>query len=131
LSIDVHAFPDYLKGRLATAIRDIEFSTRTHNVLDREQIVYVGDLVSSSEGELSALWGFGKKCLREVKAYLGPELKLGMQVSGWSHQTARDFQKFTKAAGWSESKAEGGSARTSKAAPIDILRDVQSLPEPV
>lgn len=95
-------------------------------MLARENIVYVGDLVGWSEAELLKLWGFGKKCLREIKAYLAPELELGMQLAGWSHETAEDFNKVV----WEEGRQPVIiKIREAWSELVAASRDVQSLSE--
>jgi len=125
---DVHLLPHQLKAKLAVAIRDIEFTTHTYNILAREGIIYVGDLIEWPETELLRLWGFGKKSLSEIKAFLGSELRLGMELDGWSHQTAEEFKTIVNGEG---QETLDGDARNSWCEPLDRPRDLHSEPEDV
>ena len=128
MAYDVHLLPDRLKAKLAIAIRDVEFTTHTHTVLAQEGIIYVGDLIEWSEAELSRLWGFGKKSLSEIKAFLGSNLRLGMELDGWSHQTAEEFKTIGNGEGRETPDGEVGSGWGE---PLDRPPDVQSLPEDI
>ncbi len=51
-------------------IEELELGVRSYNCLKRVGIETIGDLVSKSEGELSAIPNFGKKSIEEVKESL-------------------------------------------------------------
>jgi DNA-directed RNA polymerase subunit alpha len=51
-------------------IEELDFSVRTKNCLDRENIQTIGDLVKRTEEDLMALRNFGHKSLNEVKEKL-------------------------------------------------------------
>ena len=51
-------------------IEELELGVRSYNCLKRVGIETIGDLVSKSEGELSAIPNFGKKSIEEVKETL-------------------------------------------------------------
>jgi len=51
-------------------ISTIHFSTRTHNILIRNNIRTIGDLISLSPAEFPYLLGMGKKTLKEIQAQL-------------------------------------------------------------
>src|SRR6185312_12408702 len=88
---------DELKVRLAKRIRDVEFSVRTHNALYREDVVFVGDLVQRSEDQVLGISGLGCKSLAEIKAYLAPDLALGMRLVGWSREAGLALERDIKA----------------------------------
>jgi len=59
-------------------------SVRCSNALYKAKIIYIGDLIATSESELLRLQNFGKKCLDEIKQSLLPlNLRVGMDVPGW------------------------------------------------
>ena len=65
-------------------IEDLELSVRSQNCLKCENIVYVGDLVQKTEGEMLKTPNFGKKSLNEIKTVLANMgLRFDMSVNGW------------------------------------------------
>jgi DNA-directed RNA polymerase alpha subunit len=65
-------------------VDELELSLRSMNCLKNNNIVYIGDLVGCSDGELLRSPNFGKKSLREVKEILktrGLELNSGLKFS--------------------------------------------------
>jgi hypothetical protein len=70
---------------LFTRIDELEFSVRSANCLKNDDIVYIGDLVQKTEGEMIRTPNFGRNSLNEVKAVLtGMGLHFGMEVPGWA-----------------------------------------------
>ena len=62
-------------GRQASAMDDIlieelELGVRSYNCLKRVGVETIGDLISKTEAELSAIPNFGKKSIEEVKENL-------------------------------------------------------------
>jgi hypothetical protein len=65
-------------------IRELELSSKAFNALRNDNVVYLGDLVQKSEGELLRTPSFGRKALTEVKEVLAPlGLHVGTEVPGW------------------------------------------------
>lgn len=57
--------------KLNAAVDSLSFSTRTMNVLEKNNIKIVRDLSSLTEEELSGLEGMGEKGLKEIKKAIG------------------------------------------------------------
>ncbi|MDC0864452.1 DNA-directed RNA polymerase subunit alpha [Rickettsiaceae bacterium] len=69
---------------LLKKVDELELSVRSRNCLQNDNIVYIGDLVSKTEGEMLRTQNFGRKSLNEIKDVLATfNLKFGMEVSGW------------------------------------------------
>lgn len=77
--------PSELMQKLNTKVDDLEFSVRTANCLENQNIRFVGELVHRSETELLfKIKNFGRKSLKEVKDMLAERgLSLGMNVGNW------------------------------------------------
>jgi hypothetical protein len=57
-------------------------------------IVYIGDLIQKSEGEMLRTPNFGRKSLNEIKEVLaGMGLHLGMDIPGWPPENIEDLAK--------------------------------------
>ena len=68
-----------------TKIRELELSVRSAAVLERANIVYIGDLVQMTETEFLGLRNSGRKSLNEIKEVLAQMgLHLGMELPDWS-----------------------------------------------
>jgi Bacterial RNA polymerase, alpha chain C terminal domain len=75
-------------------VDDLAFSVRSANCLKNDDIVYVGDLVLKTEGEMMRTPNFGRKTLNEIKetlAHMG--LHLGMDVPGWPPENIEALAK--------------------------------------
>ncbi|MCH9666208.1 MAG: DNA-directed RNA polymerase subunit alpha [Gammaproteobacteria bacterium] len=82
--ISMKADSDQVDGVFLKPVEDLELSARSANCLSRENIEYVGDLVSQTETQLLGKPSFGKKSLQEIKDILKEMgLSLGMQVDNW------------------------------------------------
>lgn len=69
---------------LLRKVDDLELSVRSMNCLKGENIVYIGDLVQKSEGEMLRTPNFGRKSLNEIKEVLSQMgLSFDMQIPGW------------------------------------------------
>jgi len=69
---------------LLRKVDELELSVRSANCLKNDNIVYIGDLVQKSEGEMLRTPNFGRKSLNEIKEVLAQMgLHLGMDVPGW------------------------------------------------
>jgi hypothetical protein len=65
-------------------VDEFELSVRAANCLKNDNIVYIGDLVQKTEGELLRTPNFSRRTLDEVKEVLGPlGLHLGTDIPGW------------------------------------------------
>lgn len=79
---------------LLRKVEELELSVRSMNCLRNENIIYIGDLVAKSEGELLRTPNFGRKSLNEIKevlVHLG--LDLGMRVDGWPPENIEELAK--------------------------------------
>jgi DNA-directed RNA polymerase subunit alpha len=59
------------KESFETDINTLSFSTRTNNVLEKNNIKTVRDLIALSENELKSLEGMGEKGVKEIKKAIG------------------------------------------------------------
>jgi DNA-directed RNA polymerase subunit alpha len=89
------AEPEFPFNRnLLRKVEELELSVRSMNCLRNENIIYIGDLVAKSEGELLRTPNFGRKSLNEIKevlVHLG--LDLGMRVEGWPPENIEELAK--------------------------------------
>lgn len=79
---------------LLRKVEELELSVRSMNCLRNENIIYIGDLIAKSEGELLRTPNFGRKSLNEIKevlVHLG--LDLGMKVDGWPPENIEELAK--------------------------------------
>ncbi|MFW0776408.1 MAG: DNA-directed RNA polymerase subunit alpha [Rickettsiales bacterium] len=71
-----------------------ELSVRATNCLKNDNIVYVGDLVQKTEGEMLKTPNFGRKSLNEIKEKLAKiGLKFGMEVQGWPPENIEELAR--------------------------------------
>jgi hypothetical protein len=83
-------FSPHLLQRLS----DLGLSVRTANCMQRENIVYIGDLVQLSESQMLKFQNLGRKSLFELKDVLsGFGLRFGMEVSGWPPENIEALSK--------------------------------------
>jgi DNA-directed RNA polymerase subunit alpha len=69
---------------LLKKVNELDLSLRASNCLARENIIYIGDLVTRSEADLLKTPNFGRKSLNEINELLKPMgLYLGMEVKEW------------------------------------------------
>jgi DNA-directed RNA polymerase subunit alpha len=79
---------------LLKKVDELELSVRSANCLKNDNIVYIGDLIQKSEGEMLRTPNFGRKSLNEIKEVLAQMgLHLGMEVSGWPPDNIDDLAK--------------------------------------
>jgi DNA-directed RNA polymerase subunit alpha len=91
-SDDIEKLP--FDSNLLKKVDELELSVRSYNCLKNENIVYVGDLVSKTEGEMLKTPNFGRKSLNEIKELLfALGLKFGMQVPGWPPENLAELAK--------------------------------------
>ena len=71
-----------------------ELSVRSMNCLKNDNIIYIGDLVQKSEGEMLRTPNFGRKSLNEIKEVLtGMSLYLGMEIPNWPPDNIAEMSK--------------------------------------
>jgi DNA-directed RNA polymerase subunit alpha len=79
---------------LLRKVDELELSVRSANCLKNDNIVYIGDLVQKSEGEMLRTPNFGRKSLDEIKEVLAQMgLNLGMQIPNWPPENIEDLAK--------------------------------------
>ena len=59
--------PEFNKN-LLRKVDELELSVRSMNCLKNDNIIYIGDLVQKSEGEMLRTPNFGRKSLNEIKS---------------------------------------------------------------
>ncbi len=91
---EVSLEPEFNKNLLKT-IDELELSVRSYNCLKNENIIYVGDLVSRSEGEMLKTANFGRKSLNELKDNLkAMGLGFGMKLTNWPPKNLEELLKL-------------------------------------
>jgi DNA-directed RNA polymerase subunit alpha len=79
---------------LLKKVDELELSVRSANCLKNDNIVYIGDLIQKSEGEMLRTPNFGRKSLNEIKEVLAQMgLHLGMEVTGWPPDNIEELAK--------------------------------------
>lgn len=79
---------------LLRKVDELELSVRSANCLKNDNIVYIGDLVQKTEGEMLRTPNFGRKSLNEIKEVLKfMNLELGMDVENWPPENIEDLAK--------------------------------------
>ena len=79
---------------LLKKVDELELSVRSANCLKNDNIVYIGDLILKSEGEMLRTPNFGRKSLNEIKEVLAQMgLHLGMEVHGWPPENIEELAK--------------------------------------
>src|ERR1700722_7194313 len=79
---------------LLRKVDELELSVRSANCLKNDNIIYIGDLVQKSEGEMLRTPNFGRKSLNEIKEVLQQMgLNLGMQITNWPPENIEDLAK--------------------------------------
>ena len=88
----VDPFP--FNRNLLRKVDELELSVRSANCLKNDNIVYIGDLIQKSEGEMLRTPNFGRKSLNEIKEVLAEMgLHLGMDVPNWPPENIEDLAK--------------------------------------
>ena len=71
-----------------------ELSVRATNCLKNDNIVYVGDLVQKTEGEMLKTPNFGRKSLNEIKEKLAKiGLRFGMEIPSWPPENIEELAR--------------------------------------
>ena len=79
---------------LLKKVDELELSVRSMNCLKNDNIIYIGDLVQKSEGEMLRTPNFGRKSLNEIKEVLtGMSLYLGMEIPNWPPENIAEMSK--------------------------------------
>lgn len=79
---------------LLKKVDELELSVRSANCLKNENIVYIGDLVRKTEGEMLRTPNFGRKSLNEIKEVLSEMgLRFGMEVDSWPPENIDELAK--------------------------------------
>ena len=85
--------PQFNKN-LLKKVDELELSVRSANCLKNDNIIYIGDLVQKSEGEMLRTPNFGRKSLNEIKEVLtGMSLYLGMEIPNWPPDNIAEMSK--------------------------------------
>jgi len=85
--------PEFNKN-LLRKVDELELSVRSMNCLKNDNIIYIGDLVQKSEGEMLRTPNFGRKSLNEIKEVLNSmSLYLGMEIPNWPPDNIAELSK--------------------------------------
>jgi DNA-directed RNA polymerase subunit alpha len=79
---------------LLKKVDELELSVRSANCLKNDNIVYIGDLIQKTEGEMLRTPNFGRKSLNEIKEVLAQMgLHLGMDIENWPPENIEELAK--------------------------------------
>ncbi len=79
---------------LLRKVDELELSVRSQNCLKNDNIVYIGDLVIKTEGEMLKTPNFGRKSLNEIKEVLSNmNLSFGMNIPEWPPEKIEELAK--------------------------------------
>jgi len=79
---------------LLRKVDELELSVRSANCLKNDNILYIGDLVRKTEGEMLRTPNFGRKSLNEIKEVLSHMgLHLGMEIEEWPPENIEELTK--------------------------------------
>ena len=85
--------PEFNKN-LLKKVDELELSVRSMNCLKNDNIIYIGDLVQKTEGEMLRTPNFGRKSLNEIKEVLSSmSLYLGMEIPNWPPENIVELSK--------------------------------------
>jgi len=85
--------PEFNKN-LLKKVDELELSVRSMNCLKNDNIIYIGDLVQKTEGEMLRTPNFGRKSLNEIKEVLGGmSLYLGMEIPNWPPENIAELSQ--------------------------------------
>ena len=85
--------PEFNKN-LLRKVDELELSVRSMNCLKNDNIIYIGDLVQKSEGEMLRTPNFGRKSLNEIKEVLSEmNLSLGMDIPNWPPENIEELAR--------------------------------------
>ena len=93
-SSQIKPFKNTFNKNLTIKIEDLNLSVRTINSLKNEKIIYVGDLVQQTDGELIRIPNFGIKGLKDIKNVLSEmSLYLGLEILEWNQAVIENIKK--------------------------------------
>lgn len=79
---------------LLRKVDELELSVRSANCLKNDNIIYIGDLVQKTEGDMLRTPNFGRKSLNEIKEVLAQMgLQLGMEIPNWPPENIEELAK--------------------------------------
>ncbi len=79
---------------LLRKVDELELSVRSGNCLKGDNIVYIGDLVQKTDGDMMKTPNFGRKSLNEIKEVLATMgLALGMEIPNWPPENIEELVK--------------------------------------
>lgn len=79
---------------LLRRVEELELSVRSANCLKNDNIIYIGDLVQKTEGDMLRTPNFGRKSLNEIREVLeAMGLTLGMDIEGWPPENIEDMAR--------------------------------------
>lgn len=79
---------------LLRKVEELELSVRSANCLKNDNIVYIGDLVQKTEGDMLRTPNFGRKSLNEIKEVLvNMGLGLGIIVPEWPPENIEEMAR--------------------------------------
>ena len=85
--------PEFNKN-LLRRVDELELSVRSMYCLKNDNIIYIGDLVQKTEGEMLRTPNFGRKSLNEIKEVLsGMSLYLGIEIPNWPPENIAELSK--------------------------------------
>lgn len=83
-----------INPNLLMKVDELELSVRSANCLKNENLVYIGDLVQKTEGEMLKTPNFGRKSLNEIRDVLMQMgLGLGMRLEGWPPENVEELAR--------------------------------------
>jgi len=81
-------------AHLLKKVEELELSVRSANCFKNDNIVYIGDLVQKTEGEMLKTPNFGRKSLNEIKEVLANlGLRFGMEIADWPPENIEELAK--------------------------------------
>lgn len=83
-----------INPNLLMKVDELELSVRSANCLKNENLVYIGDLVQKTEGEMLKTPNFGRKSLNEIRDVLMQMgLGLGMRLENWPPENIEELAR--------------------------------------
>jgi DNA-directed RNA polymerase subunit alpha len=94
-AVEREAVPELpFNKNLLRRVEELELSVRSANCLKNDNIIYIGDLVQKSEGEMLRTPNFGRKSLNEIKHVLEQmDLHLGIDIPNWPPENIDDLAR--------------------------------------
>jgi len=93
VAVEKPSEPEFNKN-LLRKVDELELSVRSMNCLKNDNIIYIGDLVQKTEGEMLRTPNFGRKSLNEIKEVLNAmSLYLGMEIPNWPPENIAELSR--------------------------------------